>query len=511
MPAPRQPVEARLKILLLEDNERGALETVTAIRRQGLEVEWEQVQSAEEFEQRLDPSFSAVIANWHIPGTVVRAVLATTLCRAPDIPFIVVSADMSAEDGVEIMRLGASDYLSKDKLERLAGSLRAGDEQARERRDAREVETRYRTLFQQLPVGISRSEVSGETLEINPPLLRIMGYPDEATFRRETSLMKSEFMSDEARADLAAVLERDGRINDFELQLRRRDGSMAWVRMDISVVTGDAGEWVSIDAVVTDIEDRKRAEAAREVALHELRWSNLQRQRLLKQVINAQEMERKRIAQGIHDDAVQVMSAANIHLAMLGHKLDEQLGAEVDRLIDTVSLSTARLRNLLFDLQPPELERSGLVAALRMRLEILGKDMAVECELSADLDPEPSHERSLVVYRIVQEALANILKHSGATRVEMVVRTKEEGVMVRIGDNGRGFAASDLRAKSEHGHMGLASMTERAALVGGWCSLTSAPGAGTIVRLWVPVGDEVDAQPTNALRADMSPAALAAL
>lgn len=476
-----------MRILLLEDNEVDALLTVAMLREQGLEFEWQRVETAPAFSACLELGFDAVIADYHVPGFDVRTALEMARERLPDVPFLVVSGVMSADEGVELMRLGAEDYLSKERLQRLGPALLQSCDRARQRQEARLMESRYRTLFEQLPVGVVRSSPSGETLEINPALLRIMRFPDEATYRRETSLLKTEFISDAMRTEMVAALARDGIVNGFETEVKRRDGTSGWIRLDISAIEGPDGTLTSVDAVVTDIDDRRRAEAARHAALDDLRWSDTQRRRLLKQVITAQEEERQRIAQGIHDDAVQVLSAANIRLAMLGQKLnDDKLSSEVDRLIDAISMSTGRLRDLLFELQPPALERGGLMAALQSQLRMLDRDAALECQLTGEVPREPSPERGILIYRIAQEAFANIRKHARARHVEVSVCDQDDGILVRIHDDGRGFQPGERGAVTEPGHLGLASMTERATLVGGWCGIESSPGAGATISLWVP-------------------------
>jgi PAS domain S-box-containing protein len=478
-----------MKLLLLEDSAAVAELTVEQLRSQGLSVEWEHVQTADAFATRLDATFEAVIADYHVPGTVVRSTLATTRERAPDVPYIVISAEMSAEEGVELMRLGALDYLHKDRLERLGQSLLKGLEHARERVASRLAEAKYRELFEHFPVGVVRYGPTGVLVEVNPALLAILDFPDEGTYRRATSASFADFIHQAVQAEIAQQLERDGVVRGFETEVARRDGSPLWVSIDITRIHGEEGAVTFIDSAVTNINDRKNAEAEREIAVEELRWSDNQRRQLLRSVISAQEEERLRIAQGIHDDAVQVMTAANIRLATLGRKLDDPaLSGEIDHLIDAISLSTGRLRDLLFELQPPALARSGLAAALREQLTVVCRDTPMTCELTDALTHEPSPEVGLLIYRIAQEALANVRKHAMANAVKITIAAKDDGILVRILDDGRGFEPLEHRHLPPHGHMGLASMVERAQLVGGWCVVESTIGAGTTVAIWVPTG-----------------------
>jgi len=490
-------VSEALRLLLIEDNEDDAQLTILRLRQQGFELDWERVAGADALRIALARRPDAVIADYNVPELDIRDTIEAVLAADSDIPVIVVSGSMSAGVGVELMRLGAQDYLSKDRLERLGAALQKGLERARERRRMRAAETEYQSLFEQLPVGVVRHLPSGETVQVNTAMLRILGFPDEAAYRAHLT----PFMEASERKLLTDRLAKDGAARGVELQVVRVDGSQRWVRMDLSITRGADGAVNSIDSVVTDIHERKQAEEALqnshkvlEATLERLRRSNAIRQRLLVRLISAQEEERHRIALEIHDDAVQVMTAANIRLVMLGRKLaDEKLTAEVDLLVGTVAHSTARLRRLMFDLQPPALEHHGLTAALRTSLEILTADTGIRHTLSGALRDEPPQERGVLVYRIVQEALTNVRKHSNASTVAVVLANRGLAVSVSITDDGIGFAGPGPAEGEEGGHLGLASMRERAYLAGGTWAIGSAPGAGTRVEFMVPFMSNVAA------------------
>ena len=483
-----------LRLLLIEDNEDDASLAIMQLRKQGFELDWRRVASADSLSEALVTRPDAVIADYNVPGLDIRDTVGAVLAVDSDTPVIVISGSMSAEAGLELMHLGAHDYLSKDGLERLGAALQKGLERARERRRMRAAETEYQSLFEQLPVGVSRNLPSGETLQINSALLRILGFPDVETFRAHSGQFATELISTTDRERLVATLAQEGSVRGFEVLVRRHDGSQGWICLDLSISRGPDGTITSVDSVVSDINDRKQAEAALrhshtvlESAMERLRHSDAVRQRLLVRLISAQEEERHRIALDIHDDAVQVMTAANIRLVMLGRKLaDENLNAEVDILVETVAHSTARLRRLMFELQPPALEQHGLEAALRATLEVLTADTGIQHTFSGKLKDEPPQESGVLVYRIAQEALANVRKHSNASTVAVVVANRGLSVSVSITDDGVGFAGPGLAVGEQAGHLGLASMSERAHLAGGTWTIGSAPGAGTRVEFLVP-------------------------
>ena len=112
-------------------------------------------------------------------------------------------------------------------------------------------------------------------------------------------------------------------------------------------------------------------------------------------------------------------------------------------------------------------------------------DGAVESRLSA----EPPPEVAAIMFRIAQEAITNARKHARATRVDVALDERDDGVVIRIVDDGRGFERSAHEAQP--GHLGMSAMAERAELAGGWCRVDSAPGHGTVVESWVPVVDTI--------------------
>jgi signal transduction histidine kinase len=143
------------------------------------------------------------------------------------------------------------------------------------------------------------------------------------------------------------------------------------------------------------------------------------------------------------------------------------------------------MRRLMSELRPAALDRAGLVAATRELLDAMMEDSAIEVRLQSFLTCEPRVEDRILAYRIVQEALANIARHADATRVDVLMDERDDGLYIRVTDDGRGFDV-DTAASEEEGHLGLTGMRERAEVAGGWWRVSSAPGDGTLVESWFP-------------------------
>jgi signal transduction histidine kinase len=138
----------------------------------------------------------------------------------------------------------------------------------------------------------------------------------------------------------------------------------------------------------------------------------------------------------------------------------------LSKLEDAVRESITRLRRLMFDLRPASLDRSGLAAALRELLERLHEETHLTFTFENHLNSEPEDGIRTALYRIAQEALANVKKHAAATTVNVELRSVGTGCRVRIQDNGTGFEVDGTETKP--GYLGLVSMRERAQIAGGW-------------------------------------------
>ncbi|MEX2621299.1 MAG: PAS domain-containing protein [Egibacteraceae bacterium] len=217
----------------------------------------------------------------------------------------------------------------------------------------------------------------------------------------------------------------------------------------------------------------------------ERRATETLRRRALTQVLEAQEAERAHIAEDIHDDSIQVMVVVGLRLETLkGHLSDEKARGLVDQLGQTVSRSIERLRALMFELRPPELNRIGLPDTLRLHLETNSEGMP-SWEVTDDL-PSPLPPNAVgVLYRIALEALANVRKHAHASLVRIMLDESRGGVRLRVHDDGLGFNHGDASADGPH-HIGMVAMRERAEGAGGWLDVTSGPGEGTTVTAWIP-------------------------
>jgi two-component system sensor histidine kinase UhpB len=262
---------------------------------------------------------------------------------------------------------------------------------------------------------------------------------------------------------------------DIEFRVVRPDGSVHWLFGRATVIRDPAGRPLREYGTNADITERKRAE-------EELGRRAQQLEALSRKLIEAQEAERRAVARELHDDFGQVLTALKLNLHQRGRDDSESI-AMIDGAI-------ARMRELAQNLRPPLLDELGLEAALSWYVEREAKRAGLAFRLAlAPLAERPQPVLETTCFRIVQEALTNIVRHAKARLVEIELGESNGVLQLVVCDDGQGFDVPAARKRaSEGGSQGLLGMQERVALVGGDLDIDSAPGHGTCIRARLPFG-----------------------
>ena len=213
----------------------------------------------------------------------------------------------------------------------------------------------------------------------------------------------------------------------------------------------------------------------------------------LAQVTAAQEEERRRIARELHDGVGPALASLNIRLRTARKLLerDQHLAAEeVEELAELAQTNIQDIRRLIYDLRPAVLDELGLVPALREYVARYQEEQGLEVALALpEGDERLPAPLETALFRVVQEALANVARHAQARRVEVVMTRDRGKVTLRVADDGRGF---DPEAPRSGTHLGLWSMRERVEQLGGRFEVESVSGQGTTVRAIIPLREEYD-------------------
>ncbi len=228
-------------------------------------------------------------------------------------------------------------------------------------------------------------------------------------------------------------------------------------------------------------------------------WDELQRKEelrgeLLRKLITAQEEERKRIARELHDEAGQALTSLLVNLKMLERvSSPAEASRRASEMREIVAHILDEIRDLAVELRPSVLDDLGLVPALARYVQECPKRLGIEVDFTAVglSQVRLPHEIETTLYRIAQEALTNIARHADTNRASILLERRGDEVVMLIEDEGRGFDVDQAMDISRHRHLGLFGMRERAELMGGRLVVESAPGAGTIVSVVIPLAKEV--------------------
>jgi signal transduction histidine kinase len=301
---------------------------------------------------------------------------------------------------------------------------------------------------------------------------------------------------DPTRSKTARILERrrservDSLIDDPEVDQQAARSMAARTGLFVPLIVRDRAIGVIVaqdkqhqDPRFTD-EDVRIAEAFAERAAVAVDLSERVATDALRRVVAGQELERQRLARELHDETGQALTSILLGLKNLEEAKSDDVRRSVLELRELVVSTLHDVRRLAVELRPKALDDFGLVPALERLAETFAEQTNVDVHIEAALgDSRLPGEAETALYRIVQEALTNVIKHANARTVSVVLTRKGEAVVVVIEDDGRGF---DLTANRDKG-LGLVGMRERIALVGGRLSVESAPDRGTTVAVEVPL------------------------
>jgi signal transduction histidine kinase len=200
-------------------------------------------------------------------------------------------------------------------------------------------------------------------------------------------------------------------------------------------------------------------------------------QAFARQLIDSQEMDRKRIASELHDGVSQTLVVIR----------NWATGRRIGDIAEAASQALGEVRHVVHDLLPLHLERMGLSEAVRDAATRVSESsgIAITCRLES-VDRQLSTETALKLFRVAQEGLNNIVKHSGATNASIDLRLESAHVRLVIEDDGKGFEPNDMSPTAVGDGFGLVGMAERARMMGGDLTITSAPGRGTTITILVP-------------------------
>jgi len=271
------------------------------------------------------------------------------------------------------------------------------------------------------------------------------------------------------------------------------------VQLMRAILAGAASVYVIRFLHAFQVETEQKIAALQAERLKESQQREALRGELFRRVVAAQESERQRIARDLHDETGQALTAIGLGLRGLESRLphDPQKASITLHELQTLTADSLReLQRLMGDLRPSHLDDLGLAAALRWYVTKVEERSPIKIRIDISGTEQPMADVARVAtFRIVQEALNNVIRHAEAKNVHIALDYSERGVHVAVQDDGRGFDVDRLRTVAGSGRqpLGLAGMQERAALLGGQVTIQSQAGQGTLIEASLPYHEENEA------------------
>ncbi len=355
----------------------------------------------------------------------------------------------------------------------------------------------FQIIFRSIPIMLTVYDPTLKMVHLNQALYDITGWTEADV--REKGIMELVYPDPEYRRKIADYMQ-SLQPGFKDIQITCKDGTVretSWANIRIS-----DGRQVGIGV---DITERKKAEealrqlnetleqkVAERTALADFRARQLQS--LAVKLIQAEEQERRRMAEVLHDDLQQILASARIQLQTASHKLpDSDILHNVEHLLEE---SIDKSRRVSHELSPPVLYHAGLVDALKWLIRKTEERFGLSVELTTHLE-KPCENESIktFLFRAVQELLFNVFKHAGVKTARVDLSESDGCIIITVADRGEGFEPGILKTSTAETGLGLLSLRERAQYLGGDLEIESHPGDGASFTLKVPLSLEITEEP----------------
>lgn len=380
------------------------------------------------------------------------------------------------------------------------------------------------TILENVPCGVFVVDGPlGESLYINPGCLLITGYDlrdiptvavarkilfgDNETRRSQARLHEQMIRGSRKEPFLSTVVCKDGGEKICETRIiGLPDGKVVGVWTDVTRREIAENELRSREKALVkakeELEDRVAERTSELTRLNRELKKSREEMRLLSEYLQrAREEERTRVAREVHDELGQLLTALKMDVAYCGQCLEEDrhvVGDQMKLMEKQIDAGIDTVRKICSDLRPHVLERLGLPAGIEWYVRGFEKRTSVRCSVETSQDvSDLDKDLSLVLFRVLQEALTNVARHACAERVEIRLKRNGDSLLLKIRDNGRGISRDDIANPASFGIIGI---RERIRFWGGKSTFSGVPGKGTTVTISIPLAKSVSGTEAGASR-----------
>ncbi|MEA1898891.1 MAG: response regulator [Bacteroidota bacterium] len=470
-------MKKKIQLLLIEDSPADTELLIYEVEKGGFKPAWKRICTARELHKILPTEdWDLILCDFMMPGFSGLEAIKIIKKAMPLIPVILVSGFVGEEKAVEAMLSGASDYILKDNLTRLIPAMQRElhENESRKAYTETQIALEKQTFLSQVfldhmpDITLLIRKENYEIVAANQHAIKIGAWPGTKCYE---SLYKNSAICDNCpipktnndQKDQHIVMEEDGKVLDKH-----------FINVDNEHVL-----YYAFD--ITSVRENEK----------KLKNSFNRLQNLARHLETVREKERKQIAQDLHDDLGQILTAIKMDLSWLEKKLLESKSDFVKKtgsIKDVVTQSIKAVQRISANLRPSILDDLGLMEALNWQLNQFHERTGILLKLDLpDEEPELLPEQAISVYRIVQEALTNIARHANASKVQLSISVDKNDLNILIKDNGIGISENHVKSSKS---LGIMNMRERVYQWDGKMSIKGEDKKGTSVRISFKLPDK---------------------
>jgi PAS domain S-box-containing protein len=328
-------------------------------------------------------------------------------------------------------------------------------------------------------MGISTTSPDGHLIEINQAYARMYGYNNPEEMLADVNNAGQLYANPEDRKEVLRIFAKNDFMEPKEVEVLKRDGTRFFVLVSARVFRDESGNLIYRQATHLDITEKKKV-------YEEIIESKKQLEELYKRLNNVIENERMEISREIHDELGQTLTALKIDLNWTMEKIpvDVLIHKKIKSMIDLVSSTVKKVQKISSDLRPGMLDDLGLTASLEWYSKECEKRSNFTCKLELDEIPNLNSKIKLVLFRIFQEGMTNIIRHSNAKKVKVKLHSSSSGIIMKISDDGIGISKKKTNMKDS---LGLIGMKERLREFNGTLEIISSKNKGTSLVINIPI------------------------
>ncbi len=481
-----------LKILIVEDNPCDIELILYAIKTAGFRFIHEVVMTGISYKKAIrEFKPDIILSDYSMPKFNGMKALLIKQDLAPLIPFILVTGAMNEEIAVEVMKAGADDYIIKEHLKRLAPAISHALEQKKLNRykiqaeaALKESETHFRTLANSGQALIWIAGVDRKVVYFNQPWFNFTGRPlDQELGDGWTNGVHP----DDLKQCIATYKEKFDVREKFsmEYRIRHADGNFRWVQDDGTPRYNSNGEFIGYIGHCLDITQHK-------LAAEKIKKYNEQLHGLTAHLERVREEERLTLSRDLHDVFGSSLSGLKMELAILQKSMSDHylevhpdIPARIQIMSGQIDDTIGMMRSFIKELRPEILEELGLAETIRWYSGEIAQRSGIEFLITIfPGEIRMNLEQSIILFRIFQEILTNIVQHAKAGKVTVFIKKHLRTLRIKVTDNGTGITEEEIMRNDSFGLLG---MKERVFLLHGQIDIIGIPGKGTSVSLTIPV------------------------